>query len=265
MRHRGRPLASDRMATSTPQLARIIYIKERNLAMAIHDILLHSPLRLLGDETGDIFQPGKLGAVMADPGVGKTSLMVQLALYALLSEKFVLHISLNDPVNKVSLWYDEVLRNLSSSARGIQMNEIWETVLKHRFIMTFQVEGFSVPKLRERLTDLTEQCIFSPQMLIIDGLPFDPPAEDTLRYLKELILQQNLSAWFTVQTPRNEAAPFTQASGSIADRFDLMIFLKPDGKEVKITPVKGTRTETGPSELYLDASTMLIHHRKDAA
>ncbi|MFZ3047366.1 MAG: cytoplasmic protein [Desulfatirhabdiaceae bacterium] len=265
MQHRDRNLASARTAISGQQTARIIYIKERNLAMLITDVMKQSPLRLLGDETDDIFMPGKFGAVMAGPGVGKTSLMVQLALYALLSEKSVLHISLNDPVHKVSLWYEEVFKNLAVSTSTIQMQEIWETVQKHRFIMTFQVEGFSVPKLRERLTDLTEQGIFSPQMLIIDGLPFDPPAEDTLSALKKLAVSQNLSAWFTVQTPRNEAVPFGPVPGSIADRFDLMIFLQPDGKEVKITPIKGTRSENKPPELYLDAATMLIHRRGDAA
>ncbi len=232
--------------------------------MRINDIMNHSPLRLLGDEMGDIFEPGTFGAVMAGPGVGKTSLMVQLSLYALLSEKYVLHISLNDPVHKVSLWYDEVLRNLSATTRGMQSSEIWEKVLKHRFIMTFQVEGFSVPKLRERLTDLIEQCIFSPQILVIDGLPFDPLAEDVLRQLGELGQDQQLSVWFTIQTPRSISASETPAAilpEGVSARFDRMIYLQPDGKDVRITPLKGLRSGKNPVNLYLDPSTLLIHHR----
>jgi hypothetical protein len=52
------------------------------------------------------------------------------------------------------------------------MDQLWDAILPHRFIMTFKVEGFSVPKLEERLTDLTEQGIFFPNMIILDGLPF---------------------------------------------------------------------------------------------
>ena len=50
--------------------------------------------------------------------------------------------------------------------------------------MTFKVEGFSVPKLEERLADLTEQNIFSPDMIVIDGFPFDDDVEASLKQLK---------------------------------------------------------------------------------
>jgi ATP/maltotriose-dependent transcriptional regulator MalT len=42
--------------------------------------------------------------VLAPAGVGKTAFLVQLALNAMLQEKNVLHISLDEPVTKVSLW-----------------------------------------------------------------------------------------------------------------------------------------------------------------
>ena len=51
--------------------------------------------------TEDILPQGGFGAVLARAGVGKTALLVQLALNTMLRDKNVLHISLNDPVNKV--------------------------------------------------------------------------------------------------------------------------------------------------------------------
>ena len=56
---------------------------------------------------------GGFGAVLAHAGVGKTALLVQLALNSMLRSRNVLHVSLNDPVNKVNLWYSELFHHLA--------------------------------------------------------------------------------------------------------------------------------------------------------
>ena len=91
----------------------IINLKERSFMMLKKDLTLRNPLRLLGKENQDILSKGGFGAVLARAGVGKTAIMVQLSLETLLRGKNVLHVSLSDPVNKVSLWYKEVFHNLA--------------------------------------------------------------------------------------------------------------------------------------------------------
>ena len=44
------------------------------------ELILRNPLRQLGFETEDILPAGAIGAVLAHAGVGKTALLVQLAL-----------------------------------------------------------------------------------------------------------------------------------------------------------------------------------------
>jgi hypothetical protein len=241
--------------------AKVIYLKERNVAMLRKDLILRNPMRLLGHETDDILPPGAFGAVLACAGVGKTALMVQIALNALLRDKNVLHISLNEPVHKVSLWYEEVFRNITSSYEMHETNELWETILMHRFIMTFQVEGFSVPKLKERLTDLTAQGIFFPQMIILDGLPFDKPVNQILTDLKSLATDYRLPLWMAVRTSQHEECGSDglpiQIDG-ISELFNVAIQLQPDGKEVLVKALKGGNPAAGQSNLYLDPSTLLI-------
>ena len=65
------------------------------------ELRLQNPLRFMERENEDILPEGGLGAVIARAGVGKTAILVQLALNTLLKGKNVLHISLNDPVKKV--------------------------------------------------------------------------------------------------------------------------------------------------------------------
>ena len=247
-----------------PAPARIIHLKERNLVMLKKDLILRNPLRLLGRESDDILPEGGFGAVLARAGVGKTALLVQLSMNSLLQNKNVLHISLNDPVNKVSIWYQEVFNHIAHSYEIQRMDELWNNLLPHRFIMTFKVEGFSVPKLEERLTDLTEQNIFSPQMLLIDGLPFDDSIRNPLLELKSLAKKLSLHIWFTILTHRHEApgadglpVQLTQ----VADLFEAAIQMQPEGDKIHINILKGRHTNADQSSLILDPTTMLIKDR----
>ena len=222
---------------------------------------LQNPLKLLGFETEDGFPTGGFGAVLARAGVGKTALLVQLALNALFQNNHVLHISLDDSVKKVTLWYKEVFYHLTKSWTDKQTNQLWETILPHRFIMTFKVEGFSVPKLKERLTDLKEQDIFSPQVLFIDGFPFNDATGEAISDLKKLARNQSLKVWFTLRTHRHDTSG---PSGiptrllSVADMFDVLIKIEPEGKDVHVKIIKGEAEVLNRPALLLDPSTMLI-------
>jgi len=248
-------------AGSTKGPAGVIYIKERYFTMLKKDLILRNPLRVMGHENDDILESGQFGAVLARAGVGKTAFLVQLSLNALLRRKNVLHISLTDPVNKVSLWYKEVFNLIAEQYQVHQINQLWDSVLPHRFIMTFRVEGFSVPKLQERLADLTEQNIFTPQMIIVDGFPFDDAVEPSLREFKNMVALQGMHAWFTVRTHRHQEP---EADGTplqlahVSDLFEVAIQLLPEGKEIHVKALKGGDSFSKQLDLRLDPSTMLL-------
>jgi hypothetical protein len=252
-----RPADSDPAKAS----AGIIYIKERYFTMLKKDLILRNPLRVMGHERDDILGAGEFGAVLARAGVGKTAFLVQLSLNALLRGKNVLHISLADPVNKVSLWYKEVFNLIADQYKIDQISQLWESILPHRFIMTFRVEGFSVPKLQERLADLTEQNIFSPQMIIVDGFPFDESVHRSLGEFKNLVKAQGMHSWFTVRThrheePRPDGIPTQLAP--VSGLFEIAIQLVPVGKEILVKALKGGESFADHIDLRLDPSTMLL-------
>ncbi|MBN1932004.1 MAG: AAA family ATPase [Desulfobacterales bacterium] len=225
------------------------------------DLLLQNPLMLMARETEDALPKGGFGAIIARAGVGKTSLMVQFALAALLKGKNVLHISLDDPVKKVSLWYEEIFSNIAAQSNLNEIHQLWETILPHRFIMTFRVEGFSVPKLEERLTDLTEQNIFFPQTILIDGLPFDKATPKTLYELKALAKKHEFHNWFTVRAHRYEelgpdGIPLPLVK--IGNLFEVVVQLQPAGEEIHVKILKGKSTYPNHPDFQLDPETMLI-------
>ena len=229
--------------------------------MLKNELISQNPLRLMTQDDENILPNGGFGAVLARAGVGKTALLVQLALNSLMRNKNVLHISLADPVNKVNLWYKEVFYHLTKSHDEKTSNELWESLLPHRFIMTFKVEGFSVPKLEERLTDLTEQNIFTPQAVFIDGLPFDQSQKEPLVDLKTFAKNQNLYVWFSMQTHRHEKPGpegLPVQLQNVADLFDAAILLEPEGKDIHLRVLLGESANIDHPELRLDPATMLI-------
>ena len=244
-------------------VGRVIHLKDRSLIMLKKDLILRNPLRLLGQENDAIIQPGSFGAVLARHGVGKTALVVQIAMNSILQQKNVLHISLNEPVGKVSLWYQEVFEQLAHQYEVPQIDQLWDTIAPHRFIMTFKVEGFTAPKLEERLTDLTAQNIFNPDMVIIDGLPFDGTDRANLEELKKLAKEQDLPIWFTITTHRHED-PATDGLpvqlSPVQDLFDAAISLKPVKETIYIQALKGGVNPE--AKLTLDPATMLIQRKE---
>lgn len=245
--------------------SRVIRLKERSLLMLKQDLILRNPLRLLGHENDDIIGPGQFGAVLARAGVGKTALIVQIALNSMLRSKKVLHISLNEPVGKVDLWYQEVLGRLIQQYQIPQMDRLWDTIVPHRFIMTFQVEGFSAPRLEERLTDLTSQAIFNPHIIIIDGHPFDQDSPAALSELKGLADRLELPIWFTITTHRHEApAPdgLPIQLSLVQNLFDVAISLQPVDDTIHIKALKGCSLPESCPPLVLDPATMLIRGRE---
>jgi hypothetical protein len=246
-----------RTATSS----QIIYLKERNFNMLKKELIFRNPLRLMGNETEDILQSGGFGAVLARAGLGKTAILVQLALDSLLRSKNVLHISLDDSVKKVCLWYEEVFRNIADQYNISHIEQLWEAIVSHRLIMTFKVDSFSVPKLEERLTDLIEQDIFLPQVILIDGLPFDSDIRKSLTELKKLAESRFMHVWFTVRTHRQDKPALDGMPASllhISDLFDVIIQLQPEGKEIHVKALKGGPAACDYPELLLDTSTMLV-------
>lgn len=235
--------------------------------MENESMAISNPFRVIRGDTNELIPRGGFGAVAARAGIGKTAMLVQLALNSMLKGQNVLHISLNEPVTKVSLWYKEIFSNLSLQNNIQDTGRLWDSILPRRFIMTFKTEGFNVATLEERLTDLTVQNIFMPDMMIIDGLPFVDGIREALGELKQLAKKHSTAVWFTVTTHRHEEA----ATGDmppqvklVEDFFDLIIRLKPEGRLINVFSLKGMQGAFNETPLVFDPFAMILKEKTGA-
>jgi len=226
------------------------------------ELILSDPLKFLGNETNDEIINGGFGAVASRAGVGKTAFLVQIAISSLVKEKKVLHISIQNPVDKINLWYQEIFYHLTRQFETKQCKQLWEHLISHRFIMTFETESFDFSKLKKRIEELKTQNIFIPHLIIIDGLSFDESMFTELDDFQKFASLHNLTTWFSVRTHRHQMPnndkthqPFTD---QFSDFFNIIIYLVAEKDQIQVKCFIHNKDINNHINLFLDPSTMLI-------
>ena len=230
-------------------------------------LILKDPLSFLGYAAEETEKKGGFGAVTSRAGVGKTAFLVQIAISSLLKDKNVLHISIQDPVDKVNLWYKELFLNLTRNHDPKQSKQLWESLLIRRFIMTFESESFDFLKLISRINELSTQKIFEPQLIILDGLSIDNSMQSGLNQLKEYAKTNNFTVWFSVRTHRHQSDdPVTLLKQFDSDEknslFNMIIQLMPYKDQIQVKRLSIDK-EINAAPLLIDPSTMMIRETSE--
>ncbi|MFV0436672.1 MAG: hypothetical protein ACK5PS_04690 [Desulfopila sp.] len=228
--------------------------------MANNDLVVNNPLKALGLEKKSADGIRSMGLVMSRAGLGKTAILVQLALDCMLLGNKVLHVSIGETVDKTRAWYDDILSVITD---GEKIESIPE-VMKNRMIMTFKETNFSRVKLQERLDDLVKQDIYQPECLIIDGFDFATADRATIQEMRGFMKDCGLKMiWFSAVRHRDDsrksAAGVPAPCHEIDDLFDTVLLIDPQGESINLEIVKCDGCTANPgTKLKLDPSTMLI-------
>jgi KaiC/GvpD/RAD55 family RecA-like ATPase len=231
--------------------------------MLKEELIMKNPVRVLNPGPGEGVPDYRLGLVMARAGVGKTAILVQIAMDCLLRGYKVLHVSIGQSLGKTKVWYNDVFKSITEGHRQEETAEILDEVIRNRMIMTFKESSFSRPKLEERLNDLVYQNIFKPDCIVVDGYGFTGADREAVEDIKELMIAMDLHVWFSALIHRED----TRISESgvpapchdIDDLFDTVIVLKPQEGGIRLNIIKDCAGcgEVG-RVLNLDPSTMMV-------
>ena len=228
--------------------------------MGYGPLVKKNPLRVLktGTENGR-----EMGLIMARAGLGKTALLVQIALDSILLGNRVIHVSIGASIDKTRAWYDDILRHILQEHSVDLPHELIDMVQRHRMIMTFKEAAFNRPRLEERLNDMVMQNIFKPDCLVIDGFDFENADRETLEDIREMAEAMSLQVWFSAVSHRDDnrvsAAGVPAPCHEVDDLFDSVILIKPKEDKISLNVVKnrGVVQDSDPG-LDLDPTTMMI-------
>lgn len=228
--------------------------------MGYEPLVNQNPLRVLNLGRGS----KQLGLVMARAGLGKTALLVQIALDSILRGNRVIHVSIGESIEKTKSWYDDILQFILQEHSVNRPHELIDLIARHRMIMTFKEDTFSRPRLEERLNDLILQDIFKPNCLVVDGFDFENTDRSTVEDIKELLENMNLQAWFSATSHRGDdrfsPTGVPAPCHEVDDLFDTVILLKPEhDATIKLEIIRNDTDESAPAvSLNLDPSTMMV-------
>lgn len=228
--------------------------------MGYEPLVKKNPLRVLktAAENGR-----EMGLVMARPGLGKTALLVQIALDSILMGNRVIHVSVGESIDKTRTWYDDILRHILQEHSVDRPHELIDMVQRHRMIMTFKETTFTRSRLEERLNDLIMQDIFKPNCLVVDGFDFVNSDRENLEEIRDMAEAMSLHIWFSAVSHRDDKrfspAGVPAPCHEVDDLFDTVILIKPEEGKIRLNVVKN-KGEVVESDLGLDLdpSTMMI-------
>jgi hypothetical protein len=234
--------------------------------MGKEDLVSNNPLRALGLEKADSADSHRVGLVMARAGLGKTAILVQIAMDSMLRDNKVLHVAIGEDLDKTSTWYVDILNLMNQEKKIDNFKQVIDEVMKNRMIMTFKENSFDTSKLEERMEDLAKQEIFKADCLVVDG--YDFAAVDSELALEELegFMDRNAlkMIWFSAVSHRDDDR--VSANGVPApchemdDAFDTVLLISPEDNNIKLKTLKCSEacSVDASRALLLDPATMLI-------
>ena len=234
--------------------------------MGKEDLVSNNSLRALGLEKEDVADGRRVGLIMARAGLGKTAILVQIAMDSMLRDNKVLHVAIGEGVDKTRTWYDDILGLMNRETQVENFQQVVDDVMKNRMIMTFKENSFDAAKLEERMEDLAQQGIFKADCLIVDGFDFsEANSAADLDELKGFMEKNDLKMiWFSAVSHRGDErvsangvpAPCHEVDGA----FDTVLLISPEDNGIKLKILKcsaACSVDAGKS-LSLDPATMLI-------
>ncbi len=234
--------------------------------MGKENLVSNNPLRALGLEKEDSDNGHRVGLVMARAGLGKTAILVQIAMDSMLRNNKVLHVAIGEGVEKTSNWYTDILNLMNQEQAIDNFQDVVDEVMTSRMIMTFKENSFSAATLEERMTDLAQQGVFKADCLVVDGFDFtDANSAAALNELKGFMDKNELKMiWFSAVSHRDDdrvsengiPAPCHEVDAI----FDTVLLISPEENSMKLKTLKcsaACSVDAGKS-LLLDPATMLI-------
>ncbi|MBU0674432.1 MAG: hypothetical protein KJ950_07305 [Proteobacteria bacterium] len=227
------------------------------------DLVEKNPLKMfVQDKDGNPVNQ-RMSLLMSRAGLGKTAILVQIALDSILRGNKVLHVSVGQSLDKTRAWYDDILHDIVG-AMGLEDGaEVKEQVMRNRLIMTFKEAEFNRPKLEERLNDLVYQNVFRPDCLIVDGFDFEQTERQGLVEMRELVDAMELQVWFSAllhrEDHRESSSGVPAPCHEVDDLFDTVVLIQPQGEKPNLClkVVKDNGGQAGKI-LALDPVTYLV-------
>ncbi|MCX7023392.1 MAG: hypothetical protein NT080_02090 [Spirochaetes bacterium] len=231
--------------------------------MLKEELIKKSPVRILENGIEGGLKAGNIGVIASRKGIGKTSVLVQIALDKLLQGRKVIHVSFTTHTSYVISWYENIFAEVAKRKGLEQYGDVHDELVKNRVIMNFNQEGVNTEQILRSLRAMIVDGGFRADSVIVDGFDFTRATPDHISRIHAFAKEMDLEVWYSC-TLIGEEPLFDRNNVPVILReyladIGVLIVLEPKTEYIHFTVVKD-HERMNPAELHikLDAKTLLI-------
>jgi archaellum biogenesis ATPase FlaH len=226
------------------------------------ELIARSPVRTFKNTISGGLKPGEIGIITSPSGLGKTSVLVQIAIDFLLRDKKVIHVSFTQNADYVIAWYEDIFAEFTKSKNIVGEKDMHEEAMRKRVHMNFNQESHSTKMIRGSIRAMIKDGAFNAWALIMDGFDFKKMEDDRLSTLKEFAAEMGVVVWasLSVASPADyDSRGIPNILLSSLDAVDVVIALDPKPDEIVLS-VKKDHLQFNPQvdKVRLDPKTLLM-------
>jgi len=231
--------------------------------MILNELIQRSPIRIFEQSIHGGLKAGEIGVIASQSGVGKTSVLVQLAMDKLLQGKKVIHVSFTQHNHYVLAWYEDIFDEFISKKNLENAAEVKNEVVKNRVLMHFNQDGMSKDQIIKSLRAMIVEGGFKADSVIIDGFDFSRADRERITGVKTFAHELGLSVWYSCTVPdgsgQYDKENIPLLLKDFADLVDVVIVLEPKPAHIELSVSKDRNThDTKAMAMRLDPKTLLI-------
>jgi len=237
--------------------------------MVLNELIQRSPIRIFEQTIKGGLKAGEIGIIASPNGVGKTSVLVQLALDKLLQGKKVIHVSfsshnsLGQLTQYVPVWYNDIFEELINKKNLENAVEIKNDLAKNRVLMSFNQDGITKDQILRSLRAMIIEGGFKADSIIIDGFDFSRTDKESIDAVKTFATELGVGVWYSCSV-KDETAQYDKENipvilNGFIDSIDIVIVLQPKHDHVQLSISKDRDSVISKAmAMKLDPKTLLI-------
>jgi len=227
-----------------------------------------SPMRVFEMSMHGGLGRGNVGIVASAPGMGKTPLLVQIALDDLLRDRKVLHVTHEHTVDHVRTHYTELFHDLCSTTELSDPDAVMLDIERNRMIFSLMRQDNAPVSQRggaspiQRILDVVrftrQTAQFNPQVIIIEGFDLAAATDEALNELRGLATEE-AELWISANTDGGVPGSLPAPLDRIARLVDVIVFLEAEKDIVRLRLIKDHENPNIQElHLRLDLPTMRV-------
>lgn len=231
--------------------------------MVKEELIQRSPVRIFMNSIQGGLKSGEMGLIASPSGIGKTSMLVQIALDKLLHGKKVIHISFTRHTDYILAWYEDIFNEFIKKKNLENPQDVKNEIVKNRVLMRFTQEGLPIESILKSLKAMIGEGGFKAEYIIVDGLDFYAAGRERISKVKAFAEEMGVSVWYSCnvqgEEPLYDNRNIPLVISEYEELFEVIIVMEPRQAYITLT-ISKDRDIYKPEQqgLKLDPKTLLI-------